>query len=222
MENKTSIVLVDDHALYREGLRELVSKWGDFEVVGEACNGEEACNLCMQVKPDMVLLDVKMPVLDGVTACGVIHGELPQTAIVMLSLYGEPERVLPAIANGARGYLLKSIYAKELHDKLCVVLDGGAALSDEVVAVCFDAIRMQRFNPISADSVLRNMLDSLTEHEKDLLRLVAVGLSNREIGDRLYIGESTVKKQLNAITVKLGLKNRVQAATFALRAGLAE
>lgn len=222
MNAKASILLVDDHALYREGLRELMAKWDNFEVVGEAENGLEAVQFCRATPPDMVIMDVKMPVMDGVAACGAIHRELPGIAIVMLSLYSDSDRVLSAIANGARGYLLKSIYARQLRNRLCSVLEGGAALSDEVAAVCFEAIRQQRFSPVSLDEDLRCKVDSLTEHEKAILRLVALGLSNKEIGERLYIGESTVKKQLYAVTVKLGMKNRVQAATFALRSGIAD
>ena len=221
MGEKTTIALADDHALYREGLRELIGKWEDFEVVGEACNGHEAVELCEEHRPDIVLLDVKMPIMDGVAACEAIHRAIPDLAVVMLSLYCDSDRVLSAIAGGARGYLLKSIYARELRDKLNSVLRGGAVLSDEATAVCFEAIRAQRFAPTIQDVEIQCKLDMLTDHEKALLHLVALGASNKEIGERLYIGESTVKKQLNVVTTKLDLKNRVQAATFALRSGLA-
>ena len=222
MGMKTTILLADDHALYREGVRELMGKWDDFEVIGEVQNGLEAVEFCRDAKPDIALLDVKMPIMDGVAACGAIHREEPGIAIVMLSLYCDSDRVLSSIANGARGYLLKSIYARELHDRLRSVLVGGAVLSDEAAAVCFAAIKAQRFAPAMQDPDTRRKVDMLTDHEKELLHLVALGASNKEIGERLFIGESTVKKQLNAVTTKLGMKNRVQAATFALRSGLAE
>ncbi len=222
MGGKTTLLLADDHALYREGVRELIGKWDDFEVIGEAENGLEAVEFCRENNPDIALLDVKMPLMDGVTACGAIHRENPDIAVVMLSLYCDSDRVLNAISNGAQGYLLKSIYAHELRDKLHSVLKGGAVLSDEAADVCFEVIRAQRFTPPMRDAGMQVMLDMLTDHEKELLRLVALGASNKEIGERLYIGESTVKKQLNAVTTKLGLKNRVQAATFALRSGIAE
>lgn len=222
MNERSTILLADDHALYREGVRELIGKWDDFEVVGEAENGLQAFEFCHDRAPDIALLDVKMPIMDGVAACGAIHRENPGVAVVMLSLYCDSDRVLAAISSGARGYLLKSIYARELHDKLRSVLMGTAVLSDEAASVCFEAIRTQRFAPTMLDTNMRVMLDMLTDHEKELLRLVALGASNKEIGERLYIGESTVKKQLNAVTTKLGLKNRVQAATFALRSGLAD
>lgn len=222
MDGKTTIMLVDDHALYREGLRELVMKWGDFEVVGEAGDGLQAVERCKDIEPDIVLMDVKMPIMDGVTACGMICRELPRTVVVMLSLYADSDRVLSAIAAGARGYLLKSLYANELHERLKSVMQGNAVVSDEVTSVCFEALKHQSFAPASLDRDMKRKLDSLTVHEKELLRLVAIGASNKEIGERLYIGESTVKKQLSSITVKLELKNRVQAATFALRSGLAD
>ena len=222
MGEKPTIMLVDDHALYREGLRELVMKWDDFEFIGEAENGKQAVERCEKLAPDVVLMDVKMPGMDGIAACGVLHREMPRSAVVMLSLYADDGRVLAAIGAGARGYLLKSIYASELHDRLKAVVQGNSVVSDEVATVCFEAIRHQRFAPASVDFEMKRKLDSLTAHEKELLRLVALGSSNKEIGERLYIGESTVKKQLNAVTTKLGLKNRVQAATFALRSGLAD
>lgn len=222
MDGRSTILLADDHALYREGVRELIGKWDDFEVVGEAQNGLEAVEFCRDHAPDIALLDVKMPIMDGVAACGAIQRESPGVIVVILSLYCDSDRVLGAISNGARGYLLKSIYARELHDKLRSVLTGAAVLSDEAASVCFEAIRAQRFAPTMLDASMQVMLDMLTDHEKELLRLVALGASNKEIGERLFIGESTVKKQLNAVTTKLDLKNRVQAATFALRSGLAE
>lgn len=217
-----SVLLVDDHALYREGLRELFAKWDDFEVVDEVSDGLEAVAKCSVNPPDLVIMDVKMPVMDGIEACGAIRRDHPETVVVMLSLYAERERVLSAIAAGAQGYLLKSMYARQLHDRLRSVMAGGAALSEDVAAICLDAIRSSRFTMPVMDEGTRRTLGLLTKHEEELLRLVAIGASNREIGERLFIGESTVKKQLSALMVKLGLKNRVQAATFALRAGLAD
>lgn len=222
MNIETTVLLVDDHALYREGLRELVMKWDGFTVIGEAEDGREAVERCRELKPDMVLMDVKMPIMDGIAACATVRRELPRTIVVMLSLYAETERVLAAINAGANGYLLKSIYASELREKLRSVMQGHSVVSDEVATVCFDALRRNNFSPAALDTDMKRKLDSLTPHEKELLRLVALGSSNKEIGERLFIGESTVKKQLSSVTVKLGLKNRVQAATFALRSGLTD
>lgn len=221
MSERARIVIVDDQALYREGLIELFRRWDEFSIVGDADSGEGAIELCAQHRPDLVLLDVKMPNVDGIEACGVIRGRFPDTAVVMLSLYGEKERVLGAIANGADGYLLKSIHAKQLRSKLRSVLGGGGALSDEASSICIEALRRLSFGIV--DQKETNRLASLmTVHEREILRFVAVGASNKEIADSLHISESTVKKQLSQLMMKLGLANRVQAAVFALRSGLAQ
>ena len=136
MSERARIVIVDDQALYREGLIELFRRWDEFSIVGDADSGEGAIELCAQHRPDLVLLDVKMPNVDGIEACGVIRGRFPDTAVVMLSLYGEKERVLGAIANGADGYLLKSIHAKQLRSKLRSVLGGVVYLSDVASSIC--------------------------------------------------------------------------------------
>jgi DNA-binding NarL/FixJ family response regulator len=221
MSDAVKILLVDDQSLYREGLAELFKKWDEFIVVGDAADGAEAIERCAELHPDLVLMDVKMPGMDGIEACGVIRQEQPGTAVVMLSLYGEKDRVLTSINNGASGYLLKNIHARQLHSKLLSVARGGAVLSDEVVPVCFDALRTQRFVPVCGEGS-RQLLASLTDHEKELLRLIAGGASNKDIAAALFLGESTVKKQVSLMLTKLGLGNRVQAAVFALRSGLTE
>lgn len=222
MGKKTRLLLVDDHTIYREGLRELLAKWDDFEIVGEADNGLEAIEFCRVTPPDMVLMDVYMPVVNGLDACAAIVEDNPRIAVVMLSNYGDRDRVVSAIANGAKGYLLKTICVRQLHDRLRSVMKGGAALSEDVAAVCLEEIRSRNRRYAQSEELTSLAPSSLTDHENELLRLVALGFSNREIGERLYIGESTVKKQLSALMIRLGLRNRVQAAVFALRAGLAE
>ena len=138
----------------------------------------------------------------------------------MLSLYGDKERVLSAISNGARGYLVKSIHAAQLHQKLVSVHKGGCVLSDEVTGHCIEALQKRDLAPFD-EGASAAMLDALTEHEIELLRLIANGASNRDIAGTLYIGESTVKKQVSFVLTKLGFSNRVQAAVFALRSGIA-
>lgn len=216
------ILLADDQSLYREGLAELFKKWEtDFSVVADVSDGAAAIEASAAFDPDIVLMDVKMPGVDGIDACREISASFPDTAVVMLSLYGDKGRVLAAISNGARGYLLKNIRAVQLHDKLITVLRGGVALSDEVGAICFEALRGPRLMPINSEKTA-DLIASLTEHEKDLLRFVARGSSNRDIADSLYLGESTVKKQISFLLTKLDMSNRVQAAVFALRSGIAQ
>lgn len=166
-------------------------------------------------------MDAKMPVMDGIEACREINMRFPGVAIVILSLYGDKDRVLSAIKNGASGYLLKTIHASELHDKLLSVMNGGCVLSDEAAKHCIDALRIPRLAPDFLGE-MSSLVNSLTEHEIELLKLIAVGASNKDIADRLFIGESTVKKQVSLMLAKLNLDNRVQAAVFALRSGLAE
>lgn len=221
MPGATKILLADDQSLYREGLAELFKKWEEFVVVGDAADGRSAVERCAELHPDIVLMDVKMPVMNGIEACAEIRAGQPGTAVVMLSLYGEKERVLAAVNSGASGYLLKNIHARQLRSKLIAVARGGSVLSDEVVPVCFDAIRSQRFVPMAGESA-RQLLAALTDHERELLRLIAGGASNKDIAGALFVGESTVKKQVSLMLTKLGLGNRVQAAVFALRSGIAE
>lgn len=215
-----NVLVVDDHSLYREGITSLFEKWDDFDVIGEAGNGAEAVEFCRTWPPHVVLMDVKMPQMDGLEAARIIHAENPAIAIVMLSVDAKADDVVTAIRNGARGYLMKSTHARQLHGYLRSVLDGQCVMSNEATTACFDFIRqLPRERAQAGASPARALL---TEHELQLLRLVAMGYSNREIAQRLYIGEGTVKKQLSMLLSKLGLENRVQAAVFALRSGLAE
>jgi DNA-binding NarL/FixJ family response regulator len=215
------ILLADDHTLYREGLRELIGHWDDFEVVGEAANGREAVEVYAHCTPDVILMDVQMPVMDGVEATRLIHTQSPQVAIVMLTMSIEDESLFEAIRWGARGYILKDISARHLHDRLREVLKGEGVLSGAVAArVLEEFTRLQEHEP--PQGAAQPVAVKLTESEAQILRLVAQGLSNDEIGDRLFLSEGAVKKKLSVILRKLHLNNRVQAATYAVRAGLAD
>ena len=217
---RKNVLVVDDRSLYREGITSLFEKWDDFDVIGEASNGLEAIEFCRVWPPDIVLMDVKMPNMNGIEATRVITAENPAIAVVMLSVYMDFDDVITAIRNGARGYLLKNTHAKQLRGHLRSIVAGGSAVSDDVASVCFEFIRQ-----VPSESVRpggSHDAASLTDHEKQLIRLVAMGYSNREIGKRLFVGEGTVKKQVSGLLAKLGLENRVQAAVYALRSGLAE
>ncbi len=166
-------------------------------------------------------MDVKMPVMNGLDTCAEIRRRFPGTAVVILSLYCDKDRVLTAIQNGAHGYLLKNIHANELRHKLKSVLSGHAALSDEAAGICIEALRTPRFTPIDIDD-MNLIVSTLTEHEIQLLKLISKGCANRDIAQILYLGESTVKKQISLLLAKLNLSNRVQAAVFALRSGISD
>ena len=215
------VLLADDHVLYRECLRGLFERWDDFQVVGEASNGAEALDLCRQLKPDLVLMDVSMPVLSGIDAAKTIVKEMPEATVVMLTASLEEDSLIAAMQSGARGFLLKNIHGYQLRNRLREALGGETVLSGDVILKCLDIIRSKRSSTqLGFDA--SGMLSTLTDQEREILLYVALGESNKEIGARLYIGESTVKKRFSVILAKLGLENRVQAAVFALHAGLIE
>ncbi len=213
------VVLADDHVLYRDCLRGLFERWDDFEIVGEGSTGVEALALCRSLNPDLVLMDISMPEMSGIDALKVIADEMPMLAVVMLSSSIDEDSLVAAFLHGARGYLLKNIHGYQLRSRLREVLAGDIVLSGEAVQICLHAIR-RRQGIWRANAESTGLLSALTEIERQILYYVALGESNREIGARLYIGESTVKKRLSLILAKLGLENRVQAAVFALNAGL--
>ena len=215
------VLLVDDHSLFREGLRELIRHWDEFEVIGEAANGQEAVERCRQRAPDIVLMDIQMPVMDGVEATRLIRQEFPATAVVMLTASVEEEHLFEAISQGARGYVLKDIPARQLRDRLRGVLRGEAPLSGAMASKILQEFSRQRAGG-PPGQVAPQPAEPLTEREIQILRLVAEGLSNQEIGARLFLSEQTVKKGLSSVLQKLHLNNRVQAAAYAVRKGLAD
>lgn len=211
-----TVVLADDHALFRDGLRELIGHWAEFRVVGEAANGNEAVELCRQWLPDIVLMDIQMPVMNGVEATRRIVAEFPATSVVILTMSEEEKDLFEALEQGAQGYVLKDISAQRLREQLQGVLRGEAPLSQTIAAKILTEFRRQRGGQTG------ELLTPMKEREIELLRLVAEGLSNEEIAARLYLSAQTVKKQLSNVMQKLHLNNRVQAAVYAVREGLAE
>ena len=219
-DKATKVVLVDDQTLYRESLRMLMEHWDEFSVVGDASNGKEAIELCRRTSPDLVLMDVQMPVMNGIDAAAAIHRALPQTAIVMLTVATDDDLVFDALRTGIKGYMLKDTPARQLRDRLHRVLQGETTLSDAVTAAVVD--ELNRLRKASSAARPESSPARLTEREIEILRLVAQGLSNEEIGARLYLSAGTVKKQLSALMQRLYLENRVQAAVYAVHMGLVE
>jgi len=212
----TPVLLVDDHTLFREGLRELISHWREFRVVGEAANGLEAVEMCRQRQPRIVLMDVQMPLMGGVEATGRLHKECPGAAVVMLTMSVKDRDLFEALKLGARGYVLKNTSAVQLRERLNEVVRGEVPLSGAIAARILDEFNRRRSSEATAEA------EALTEREIDLLRLVTEGLSNEEIANRLFLSDQTVKKQFSAVMQKLHLKNRAQAAAYAVREGLAD
>ncbi len=217
-------LLVDDQVLYREAMRGLIERWPEYEVVGEASDGQEAVDLALALNPDLILMDVRMPNMDGITASQVILARNPGIPIVLLTVESEKTLVFEALQSGVRGYLLKDTPARKLKDRLFAVLQGEATLSESVTGAVVDEfarMRMAEGEGSPARSPDNAAADNkLTKREKEILRLLAQGKSNEQIGAELYLSLGTVKKQLSQIMVRLGLENRVQLAVYAVKVGL--
>ena len=218
-EGATRVLIVDDQVLYREGLAELMRHWPEFEVVGEASNGAEAVEFCRRDMPDMVLMDVQMPVMNGIEATSVIAGAHPGANIIMLTVGVEDEVLFSALAAGAKGYVLKDMPSRQLRNRLQGAVRGEAALSGAVATKLVEKVSRQSFAGVDAH-VGAQSTQGLTEREIQILRLVAQGLSNEEIGAVLYLSAGMIKKHLRMIMQKYGFENRVQIAVFAVRSGL--
>lgn len=222
---RTSVLLVDDQVLYREAMHGLIDRWPEFEVVGEASDGLEAIEMAEALRPDLVLMDVRMPKMDGISAARRIHALLPTTMIVMLTVESDDELVFDALQTGIRGYLLKDTPARKLRDRLHSVMQGEATLSESVTAPVVDEfarLRAAAGEEGRGDGLPEGMPspEHLTDRERDILRLIALGKSNEEIAAELYLSLGTVKKQLSSLMLRLCLENRVQAAVYAVKAGL--
>jgi len=211
------ILLVDDQALFREGLRTLLSIHPDLEVVGEAANGEEALRLAGDLHPDVVLMDLRMPVLDGVTATRRLSAARPGCRVIVLTTFDDDEYVFEGLRAGAMGYLLKDTPSEKLVEAIRTVARGESFLQPSVAAkVVAEFARLsERPQPAPAD-----LPEALSERELEILRLVAAGASNKEIADRLVIAEGTVKNHITSILGKLAVRDRTQAALKAQQMGL--
>lgn len=211
---KINVLIADDHKLFRQGLISLMKTRQDMvEVVGEAENGEEAIHLAERLKPDVILMDIYMPQMDGLQAAKIIHSRFPKIAVVILTSSEKDGHLYEAVQSGVAGYLLKSLDAEELFSMINGVTHGEAAMTRAVASQLLKGVA----NRVSRDEKGET---SLTERELLVLRLVASGASNSEIADKLSISVNTVKSHLKNILGKLHLENRTQAATYAFERGL--
>jgi DNA-binding NarL/FixJ family response regulator len=213
--NPLRILLVDDHILFRKGLARLLDAQPDFQVVGEASDGAEGVEKARSLRPDVVLMDLRMPVCDGLEATRQIKREMPGVRVVVLTVSEDDQDFLAAIRCGADGYLVKSMRPEALFQELRGLARGEAPLSREMTGKLLRQIA--RVAPASLPTAPP---DSLSERERQVLVLLAEGLSNEEIAAELGIAENTVRNHVRNILEKLGLKNRVQAAVYAVRQGL--
>ena len=202
------VLITDDHGVVRQGLRMFLGLDPEFEVVGEAANGEEALRLARQLKPDVVLMDLLMPVMDGIAATEAIRAELPDVEVIALTSVLEDASVSDAVRAGAIGYLLKNTEAEELGRAIKAAADGQVQLAPEAAARLMREVRA----PESPEA--------LTERETEVLKLLARGKANKQIARELFVGEKTVKAHVSRIFTKLGVQSRTQAALYAVRIGL--
>jgi DNA-binding NarL/FixJ family response regulator len=208
----TRVLLADDHALFRDGLVSLLAAW-DMEVVGQASNGVEAVALARRLKPDLILMDIHMPHMDGLTATRLIKTELSDTTVVVLTVSDAERSLLEAVKAGAQGYILKNTPGDEFGRLLLGLARGEPAMSPGLARRLLGEFTRQ---PTEA-SKERSEEEPLTEREQTVLQQVATGLTNREIGAVLFISEDTVKYHLKNILQKLHLRNRSQVTAWALR-----
>jgi len=214
MRPRITLLIVDDHKLVRWGVRTFLSTQPDIEVVGEAASGEEALQLVGEIVPDVALVDLVMPGMDGIEATRRIKAISPRTQVMVLTSYHEDEHIFPAIRAGALSYLLKDIGTEELAEAVRKAAAGEATMHSHVAARLVRELQERR--PVAAPV----LTGSLTDREVEVLGLVAEGLSNSEIAGRLIISENTVKSHVSNILSKLQLADRTQAAIYAWRQGL--
>jgi DNA-binding NarL/FixJ family response regulator len=214
------ILLVDDQALLRQGLRMVLEEEADFLVVGEASNGREAVGLVAGRTPDVVVMDVRMPGLDGVEATRIIVEQTPSSRVLILTTFDLDEYAFSALRFGASGFLLKDVPPAELVKAIRAVANGDAVVAPSVTRRLLDAYAHRLPDLRDGHGLGDPVLSSLTARELEILIEVARGLSNSEIATKLFVAEATVKTHLGRVLQKLGLRDRVQAVVFAYQAGL--
>jgi DNA-binding NarL/FixJ family response regulator len=214
----TQVLIVDDQTLIRAGLRALVDSTDDLRTVGEAGNGEEAVSLALQHRPDVVLMDIRMPGVDGLAATRRIAADpaLAATRVVVLTTYETDETVFEALRAGASGFLLKDVDAADLLNAIRLVAGGEALLSPRATRRLIEA-----FVRVPGVGVAGSAVKGLTEREREVLGLIAAGMSNTEIADELVLSGATVKTHISHLLHKLGARDRAQLVVIAYRSGLA-
>lgn len=213
---KIKLLVVDDHAVVRQGLRGFLELTEEFEVLGEGTNGLEAISLAQELQPDVVLMDLIMPEMDGIEATRRIKLANPDMKILILSSFGDQNYVLPAIQAGALGYILKDIDPEELVDAIRKTAQGKTQLDPEIANLLISHMQ----NDSKNDEQVNQKLSELTSRELEVLVQIGRGLSNKEIASELSISQMTVKTHVSNILSKLNLADRTQAAIFSIRQGL--
>ena len=211
MDKLISVLIVDDHALVREGIRKILSLEPKFNILPEAGSGNQAVDLCRELKPDIVLLDINLPDITGMEVCKIINEEYPETGVIALTIHDQEEYIIEMIRNGIAAYLLKDVSPDQLISTILQVAEGKSFISPSLTDKIFKQI-----NKLSAKPSNNKPL-GLTDREVEVLRLVANGDSNRTIANKLFISEKTVKNHLTSIFQKLDVVDRTQAALLAVK-----
>jgi DNA-binding NarL/FixJ family response regulator len=211
------VLVVDDQALFREGVVTLLSAHADVEVVGEAENGRQALEMVARLRPAVVLMDLRMPVLDGVAATREIVQRHPESRVIVLTTFDDDDEVFDALRAGAAGYLLKDVSSEKLAEAIRVAARGESFLQPSIASKVLAELNRRPARPTRAD---RALLEPLSERELEVLRHLARGASNREIAERVYLAEGTVKNYVSSILGKLGAPDRTAAALRARDLGI--
>lgn len=227
-QQELRIVIVDDHQLFREGVKRILEMESDFKVVGEGADGGDAFKLAEEYKPDVMLMDINMPNINGVSATENVISVSPQTRVIMLSIHDDEGYVYRTLRTGASGYLLKEMGTSDLVDAVRVVASGGAYIHPKVTGKLIEEFRRlsdqegmaeRSFSVDDANAVDPKMIESLTRREREVLQLMAEGKSNRAIGEFLFISEKTVKNHVSSILQKLSVQDRTQAVVNSIKNG---
>ena len=205
-----TVFLLDDHEVVRRGVKDLLEADGDITVVGEASTAAEALARVPAVRPDVAVLDVRLPDGDGVTVCRELRSQLPELGCLMLTSFADDDALYNAILAGATGYVLKQIKGRDLIDAVHTIAAGGSLLDAKATARV-----MQRLRDEAAEREREDPYAALTEQERRILELIGEGLTNRQIGERMFLAEKTVKNYVSSLLSKLGLERRTQAAILA-------
>ena len=218
--DKIRVLIVDDHAVVRQGLRMFIEMQNDMQVLGEASNGNEAVEMSARLRPDVILLDLVMPEMDGVEATQRILKNNPQTRVLILTSFGEDDKVFPAVRAGAQGYLLKDIQPSDLVQAIRETRQGKTQLHPDIARRLMMAVSQDTIDKKAPSASPSKELDILTDREREVLDLIARGASNREIAEKMVISEKTVKTHVSNLLDKLSLEDRTRAAIWALKHGL--